>query len=101
MVFLSLLLMLLSAVACWLLCIAALPRFKRVHPAQYLAAGSPSPWTWSLGSLSFLRYLLRGEFHALDDRGLVLRLRAIRLFWLASILGVVLAFGSLLAGVGA
>ena len=81
MFFAAFVLMFLFAVTCWLICLATLPRFKRTYPDQYVAAGSPSPWTWSLASINFLTYLIRGEFRALPDSNLVLRLQAIKLFW--------------------
>ena len=97
----SFFLMFLTAAACWLLIFLTVPELKRTYPEQYMAAGSPSPWTSSLADLSFLCYLVRNQFHVLPDSRLVWRLKAIKFFWVGCFFCIAVMFGSLIAGIGA
>ena len=97
----SFFLMLLAAVSSWLLAIPTLSALRRAHPEQHRAAGSPSPWTWSLIEFSLLRYLVKGRFRAVPDRRLVWGLKALRLLWLWCFFCMAVMFGTLVAGLGA
>jgi len=87
-----------AAIICWLFVCISVPQLRKVHPGQFALAGSPSPWTWSLLSIRFLRYLLEGQFVALPDRKLVGRLKLVRSTWVASLLSALVLFGALLLG---
>ena len=99
--FIALVCMLCAAALCWLLVCVSVPELRKAHPEQFSLAGSPSPWTWSLLSIRFLSYLLRGQFLALPNRKLVVQLRLVRFTWVASLLAMLVLVGALLVRLAA
>ena len=97
----SFFLMFLAAALTWLLEFLCVPQLKASHPAHYAAAGSPSPWTSSIANFRFLSYLLGGHFRSLADPRLARKLNILLLAWCSCWFFMVLAFGFLVAGLGA